>query len=58
MILYNGGCRKILEVAFLATSDPITDPLSLRQKWKSWKWCLETYIAALNLIKDKRKRMV
>ena len=47
-----------IDLALLATFDPITDPHSLRKRLKSWKRCFETYIVALNLTKDKLKRAV
>ena len=47
-----------IDLAPLATFNPITDPHSLSQRWKSWKHSFETYIAALNLTKDKQKREI
>ena len=36
--------------------DPISDPSSISQRWKSWKRRFETYLIALNITDDKQKR--
>ena len=35
--------------------DPVGDPTSLSQRWKSWKRRFETYLVALNITDDKQK---
>ena len=42
----------------LATFDPVSDPSSLSQRWKSWKWHFKIYVAALNINDDIQKRAV
>ena len=42
----------------LATFDPVSNPSSLGQRWKSWKRRFEIYVAALNINDDKQKRAV
>ena len=36
--------------------DPLTEPSSISQCWKSWKHWFETYLVALNITEDKQKR--
>ena len=36
--------------------DPHGDPSSLRQRWKIWTKCFQTYIVAMNIMNDKQKR--
>ena len=47
-----------VDFSLLATFDSITYLHSLRQRWNIRKQLFETYIAALNLTKDKWKREV
>ena len=45
-----------VEVTPLPPFDPVSDPSSLSQRWKSWKRRFETYLAAFNITEDKQKR--
>ena len=36
--------------------DPLSDPSSLSQRWKTWKRRFETYLVALNVTDNKQKR--
>ena len=36
--------------------DPLTEPSSIAQRWKTWKRRFETYLVALNVTEDKQKR--
>ena len=45
-----------LDVNPLPPFDPVGDPTSLSQRWKSWKRRFETYLIALNITDDKQKR--
>ncbi len=47
-----------IDLSPLTTFDPVSDPSSLSQKWKSWKRRFEIYVAALNINDDKEKRAV
>ncbi len=47
-----------LDVNLLPPFDPVSDPTSLSQRWKSWKQRFETYLVALNIAEDKQKRAV
>ena len=45
-----------IELSPLPPFDPISDPSSLSQRWKSWTKRFETYLVALNVTEDKQKR--
>ena len=45
-----------LDVTPLPPFDPVNDPTSLIQRWKTWKRRFETYLLALNITDDKQKR--
>ena len=45
-----------VNIAPLPPFDPAADPTSLSQRWKTWKRRFETYLAAVNVTDDKRKR--
>jgi len=45
-----------LDVNPLPPFDPVGDPTSLSQRWKSWKRRFETYLVALDVKDDKQKR--
>ena len=40
----------------LQAFDPVSDPTSLSQRWKTWKRRFETYLDALKITDDKQKR--
>ncbi|XP_028412527.1 uncharacterized protein LOC114535410 [Dendronephthya gigantea] len=40
----------------MAPVDPLADPSSLSQEWKTWKRRFETYLVALNVTKKKQKQ--
>ena len=40
----------------LPSFDPVSEPSSIAQRWKTWKRRFETYIVALNITDDKQKR--
>ncbi|CAB4045688.1 Hypothetical predicted protein, partial [Paramuricea clavata] len=45
-----------VDVSPLAPFDPVSDPTSISQRWKSWKRRFETYLVALNIKDDTQKR--
>ena len=45
-----------LDVTPLPPFDPVSDPTSLSQRWKTWKRRFETYLLALNITDNKQKR--
>ncbi len=45
-----------IEVTPLAPFDPISDPTSISQRWKTWERRFETYLIALNIKEDTQKR--
>ena len=45
-----------IEVHPLPPFDPVGDPTLIRQCWKAWKRRFETYLVALNVKDDARKR--
>ena len=45
-----------IEVHPLQPFDPVTDPTSIGQRWKTWKQRFETYLVAVNVTDDKQKR--
>ena len=45
-----------IEVHRLQPFDPVTDPTSIGQRWKTWKRRFETYLVAVNVTDDKQKR--
>ena len=45
-----------LNLAPLPPFDPLNDPSSLSQRWKSWTKRFKTYVAALNITDDKQQR--
>ncbi|CAB4016774.1 uncharacterized protein K02A2.6-like, partial [Paramuricea clavata] len=45
-----------INVAPMAPFDPMSDPNSLSQRWKTWKRRFETYLVALNVTEKKQKR--
>ena len=44
------------DVTLLPPLDPVGDPTSLNQCWKTWKKRFETYLIALNITEDEQKR--
>ena len=40
----------------LQAFDPVSDPTSLSQRWKTWKRRFETHLDALKVTDDKQKR--
>ena len=40
----------------LAPFDPLSDPTSLGQRWKTWKRRFEVYVTALDIQNAKQKR--
>ena len=44
-----------IEVRPLQPFDPVTDPTSIGQHWKTWKRRFETYLVAVNVTNDKQK---
>ena len=36
--------------------DPLTEPNSVGQRWKTWKRRFETYVAALGIMDNTQKR--
>ena len=47
-----------IELAPLVPFNPLSDPSSLSQWWKTWKLRFETYLAALNIMDKKQKQAV
>ena len=47
-----------LDLPPLRPFDPVSDPTSLSQRWKSWKRRFEIYVAAQKIEDDKQKRAV
>ena len=45
-----------LDLAPLPPFDPLHEPSSLSQRWKSWTKRFKTYVAAMNITDDKQKR--
>ena len=45
-----------IELHPLLPFDPISDPTSIGQRWKVWKRRFETYLVAIDVKDDKRKR--
>ena len=45
-----------LDLAPLPQFDPLSEPSSLSQRWKSWTKRFQTYVTALNNKDDKQKR--
>lgn len=45
-----------IDLAPMAPFDPLSDPSSLSQRWKTWKRRFETYLVALNVTATKQKR--
>ena len=45
-----------IDLAPLPPFDPLSDPTSLGQRWKSWTERFQTYVAAINIADDKQKR--
>ena len=45
-----------IDLTPLLPSDPLTEPSSISQNWRSWKVGLETYLVTLNTTVDMRKR--
>ena len=45
-----------IDLTPMAPFDPLSDPSSLGQRWKTWKRCFETYPIALNVTDNKQKR--
>ena len=45
-----------VELPPFATFDPVSDPTSLSQRWKSWKRRFEIYLTALNITEAKQQR--
>jgi hypothetical protein len=45
-----------VDVTPLAPFDPVSDPTSISQRWKTWKRRFETYLVALNIKDDTQKR--
>ena len=49
---------QMIDVPLLPPFDPVSDPSSLSQRWKTWKWRFWTYLVALNVTDDKQKRVL
>ena len=47
-----------LDLSPLVPFDPISEPSSLSQRWKSWKRCFEIYLAAMNITDGKQQKTV
>ena len=45
-----------IDLTPLLPLDPLTEPSSISQNWKSWKVGLKTYLVALNTTEDMQKR--
>lgn len=45
-----------IDITPLLQFDPISDPTSISQRWKTWKRRFETYLVALNIKDDTQKR--
>ena len=45
-----------INVTPLLPFDPISDPTSLSQRWKTWKRRFETYLVAVNVKDNTQKR--
>ena len=45
-----------VDLAPLPPFDPISEPGSIGQRWKSWKGRFEIYLVALNITEDMQKR--
>lgn len=45
-----------LDLTPLVPFDPLSDPTSLSQRWKTWKRRFETYLVALDIKEDTQKR--
>lgn len=45
-----------INLTSLLPFDPLTEPSSISQRWKSWKHRFETYLVTLNITEDKQKR--
>ena len=45
-----------IDLTPMAPFDPLSDPSSLSQRWKTWKRRFETYLIALNVTDNKQKR--
>ena len=45
-----------IDFAPLPQFDPLGEPRSLSQHWKSWTKCFQTYVAALDIKDDEQKR--
>lgn len=41
----------------MAPFDPLSDPSSLSQRWKTWKRRFETYLVALNVTEKKQSEL-
>ena len=44
------------DITPLPPFDPVGDPTSLSQRWKTWKKLFETYLIALNITDDRQQR--
>ena len=47
-----------LDLMPIAPFDPLSDPTSIGQRWKTWKRRFEVYVTAMNITNDKQKRAV
>ena len=47
-----------IDLTPLSVFDPISDPTSIGQRWKSWKRRFDIYVIAVNITEDKQKRAV
>ena len=47
-----------IEVHLLQPFHPVTDPMSIGQRLKTWKCQFETYLIAVNVTNDKQKRVL
>ena len=45
-----------IDLAPLAQFDPLWEPSSVSQRWKSWTKWFQTYVEALDIKEDKQKR--
>ena len=45
-----------IDLSPMAPFDPLSDPSSISQRWRTWKRRFETYLIALNVTDKKQKR--
>jgi hypothetical protein len=45
-----------IDLAPLPQFDPVSEPSSIGQRWKSWTKRFKTYLTAMNIEEDKQKK--